>query len=40
MYCNAALKFQLVVINRIMSIASLDEESTLNAIPTCMVASR
>jgi hypothetical protein len=39
-YCNVAPKFQLVTININVGIASLDEESTLNAIPTRMVTSK
>jgi hypothetical protein len=37
-YCNETPKFQLVKVSISAGIASLDEESTLNAIPTCMVA--
>jgi hypothetical protein len=39
-YCNEALKFQLVEVNINANIASLNEKSTLNAISTCMVASK
>jgi hypothetical protein len=39
-YCNKTPKFQLVEVNISPGIASLNEESTLNVIPTCMVASK
>jgi hypothetical protein len=39
-YYNEAPKFQLVEVSISMGIASLNEESTLNAIPTCMVTSK
>jgi hypothetical protein len=36
-YCNKTPKFQLVEVNISVGIASLNEKSTLNAIPTCKV---
>jgi hypothetical protein len=39
-YCNETLKFKLVEVNISVGIASLNEKSTLNALPTCMVASK
>jgi hypothetical protein len=36
-YCNETPKLQLVKVNVNADIASLNEKSTLNAIPTCMV---
>jgi hypothetical protein len=39
-YCNKTLKFQLVEVSISTSIASLNEELTLNAIRTCMVVSK
>jgi hypothetical protein len=39
-YCKETPKFQLVEVSISASIVSLNEESTLNAIPTCMVASK
>jgi hypothetical protein len=39
-YSNEAPKFQLVKVSINVGIASLNEESTINAVPTCMVASK
>jgi hypothetical protein len=39
-YYNKVPKFQLVEVSISAGIASLNEESTLNAIPTCMVTSK
>jgi hypothetical protein len=39
-YCNEAPKFQLKEVNISAGIANLNEESILNAIPTCMVVSK
>jgi hypothetical protein len=39
-YCNKTPKFQLVEVSISAGIASLNEESTLNVIRTCMVASK
>jgi hypothetical protein len=40
MYCNEAPKFQLIKVSISAGIIRLNEESTFNAIPTCMVASK
>ncbi len=39
-YYNEAPKFQLVEVNINVGIASLNEKSTLNTIPTFMVVSK
>ncbi len=39
-YRNEAPKFQLVEVSISVGLASLNEESTLNVIPKCMVASK
>jgi hypothetical protein len=39
-YCNEASKFQLVKVGINVGIARLNEESTFNVIPTCMVVSK
>jgi hypothetical protein len=39
-YCNKAPKFQSVEANTSVVIVSFNEESTLNAIRTCMVTSK
>jgi hypothetical protein len=39
-YCNKTPKFQLVEVSISANITSLNEKSTLNAIPTCIAVSK